>query len=120
MHMWRAVRVAFPHRSYPTSTSTHETASKTPDFKTLESTEAHRNAPKHPLIGEHPQVRFEDPAMVLVAEARALLGAAERREPVSVSRARGFARACVEMTEIGRVAMGVMEGGVFAGARLVE
>jgi hypothetical protein len=65
-------------------------------------------------------VRFEDPAMVLVAEARALIGAAERREAVSVERARAFARACVEMTERGRAAMGVMDGGVFAGARLVE
>jgi hypothetical protein len=65
-------------------------------------------------------VRFEDPAMVLVAEARGLLVAAERREPVSVARARAFARACVEMTETGRAAMGVMDGGVFAGARLVE
>jgi hypothetical protein len=65
-------------------------------------------------------VRFEDPATVLVAEARALLAAAERREPVPMTRARAFARACVEMTEMGRVAIGVMDGGVFAGARLVE
>jgi len=65
-------------------------------------------------------VRFEDPATALVAEAWALLAAAERREPVSVARARAFARACVEMTEIGRAAMAVMDGGVFAGTRLVE
>lgn len=65
-------------------------------------------------------MRFEDPAMVLVAEARALLAAAERREGVSLERARAFARACVEMTEMGRAAMAVMDGGVFAGARLVE
>ena len=65
-------------------------------------------------------MRFEDQATMLVAEARALLGAAERREAVSMVRARAFARACVEMTEIGRAAMGVMDGGVFAGARLVE
>ena len=65
-------------------------------------------------------MRFEDPATVLVAEARALLAAAERREPVSMGRARAFARACVEMTEMGRAAMAVMDGGVFAGARLVE
>jgi len=81
---------------------------------------AHRNAPKHALIGEHPQLRFEDPAMVLAAEARALLAAAERREAVTMERARAFARGCVEMTEVGRAAMGVMDGGVFAGARLVE
>jgi hypothetical protein len=58
--------------------------------------------------------------MALIAEARALLEAAERREPVAMARARAFARASVEMTEIGRAAMAVMDGGVFAGARLVE
>jgi hypothetical protein len=65
-------------------------------------------------------VRFEDPATALVAEARALLAAAQRREPVAVARASAFARACLEATEIGRLAMNVMDGGVFAGARLVE
>ena len=49
-----------------------------------------------------------------------MLAAAERREAVSMARARAFARACVEMTEAGRAAMAVMDGGVFAGARLVE
>ena len=63
---------------------------------------------------------LEDPATALVAEARALLAAAERREAVPMARARAFARACVEMTEMGRAAMAVMDGGVFAGARLVE
>ena len=85
----------------------------------MESTGAHRDAPKGPQSGEDPQLRFEDPAMALVAEARALLAAAERREAVSVERARAFARACIEMTEAGRAAVGVLDGGLFAGARLV-
>ena len=67
-----------------------------------------------------PQLRFEDPATTLVAEARALLEAAERREPVPMTRARVFARACLEMTEFGRAAIVVIDGDVFAGARLVE
>jgi len=67
-----------------------------------------------------PQLQFGDPARLLVEEARALLAAAERREAVSTARARAFARACIEMAEIGRAAMAVMDGGVFSGARLVE
>jgi hypothetical protein len=86
----------------------------------LKSTEAHRDAPKDPGIGGNPQVELGDAATLLVAEARALLGAAERREAVSVERARAFARACLEMTELGRAAMAVLDGGVFAGARVVE
>ena len=65
-------------------------------------------------------MQFGDPAALLVEEARALLAAAERRETVSIERARAFARACIEMTDVGRAAMAVMDGGVFAGARLVE
>ena len=52
----------------------------------------------------------------MVAEARALLAAAERREPVAMARA----RACVEMTEIDRLAMNVIDGGLFAPARMIE
>jgi hypothetical protein len=109
-----------PHRSYPTSTSTQEPRPETRDFARLEGTETHRDAPKYPESGEHPQLRFEDPVTALVAEARALLDAAGRREPVAMARARAFARACVEMMEVGRSAMAVMDGGVFAATRLVE
>jgi hypothetical protein len=49
-----------------------------------------------------------------------LLEAAARRESVAVERARAFATACIEMTEIGRLGMGVLDGGVFAATRLVE
>jgi hypothetical protein len=53
-------------------------------------------------------------------EARALLECAAEGRPVSAERARAFARACIEATVSGRAAIGVLEGGVFAGARLVE
>ena len=35
-------------------------------------------------------------------------------------RAERFARAVIEATEIGRLAMSVLDGGLFAGARFVE
>lgn len=36
-----------------------------------------------------------------------------------MARANAFAQACLETTEMGRLALGVMDGRVFAGARLV-
>jgi hypothetical protein len=65
-------------------------------------------------------VELGELATLLLAEARALLAAASRRETVSMERARAFALACIEMTHVGRAALGVLNGGVFAGTRVVE
>jgi hypothetical protein len=56
----------------------------------------------------------------LVAEARALLEAAQRREVVEADRARAFAKACAEASPMGRLVLGVLDGGPFLGRRLVE
>jgi len=40
--------------------------------------------------------------------------------PVHRDRAERFARAVLEATDVGRVALAVLDGGLFAGSRLVE
>jgi len=48
-----------------------------------------------------------------------LLRLASDGQGVDAERAQQFARAVVESTELGRYAMAVLNGGLFAGARLV-
>jgi hypothetical protein len=57
---------------------------------------------------------------LLAAEARGLLEAAQRRESVERARVVAFARACLELTEAGRLALAVLDGGVFAPRRALE
>jgi hypothetical protein len=57
---------------------------------------------------------------LLAAEARGLLEAAHRRESVERARVVAFARACLEVTEAGRLALSVLDGGVFAPRRALE
>jgi hypothetical protein len=61
-----------------------------------------------------------DPAELLATEARELLDSAQRREPVERARVLAFARACLELTEVGRLALAVLDGGVFAPRRALE
>jgi hypothetical protein len=61
-----------------------------------------------------------DASELLVAEATALLELARRRRPIDTARAERFARAVIESTPLGASALGVLDGGVLAGARLVE
>lgn len=61
-----------------------------------------------------------EPIELLRAEARALLEAAEARRPVEVERLRAFARAFLEADELGRLALAVLDGGLFAGRRALE
>ena len=57
---------------------------------------------------------------LLAAEARTLLMAAASGIPVESERMRAFARACLELTEVGRLALAVLDGGVFAPRRALE
>ena len=57
---------------------------------------------------------------LLAAEARILLLAAASGIPVEPERMRAFARACLELTEVGRLALAVLDGGVFAPRRALE
>jgi hypothetical protein len=63
---------------------------------------------------------WETTTELLGAEARAVLQAAQRREPVERARVVAFARACLELTEMGRLALAVLDGGVFAPRRALE
>lgn len=57
---------------------------------------------------------------LLAAEARTLLLAAANGMPVEQERIRAFARACLELSEVGRLALAVLDGGVFAPRRALE
>ncbi|HTQ06561.1 MAG TPA: hypothetical protein VMI54_22030 [Polyangiaceae bacterium] len=62
----------------------------------------------------------ESTTELLAAEARGLLEAAQRRESVDRARVVAFARACLELTEAGRLALAVLDRGVFAPRRALE
>ena len=57
---------------------------------------------------------------LLAAEARSLLMAATSGIPVEPERMRTFARACLEVSDVGRLALAVLDGGVFAPRRALE
>jgi hypothetical protein len=57
---------------------------------------------------------------LLAAEARSLLMAAASGIPVEPERMQAFARACLEVSEVGRLALAVLDGGVFAPRRALE
>lgn len=61
---------------------------------------------------DHNRITFE--------EAKALLEAARAGEKIPVGRARDFARAVLELDELGRLALAVLDGGLFVGSRVVE
>jgi hypothetical protein len=61
-----------------------------------------------------------EPVELLAAEARALLDAARLKEDVDRARIVAFARACLEISEAGRLALAVLDGGVFAPRRALE
>ena len=49
-----------------------------------------------------------------------MLAAAESQRPVDVDRLRAFARAFLEADALGRLALAVLDGGLFAGRRALE
>jgi hypothetical protein len=57
---------------------------------------------------------------LLRSEAQSLLASAAQREPAELARLQGFARACLEMTDVGRLALAVLDGGLFAPRRALE
>jgi hypothetical protein len=57
---------------------------------------------------------------LLRSEAQSLLGSAAQREPAELARLQGFARACLELTDVGRLALAVLDGGLFAPRRALE
>jgi len=64
---------------------------------------------------------YDSSALVLLrAEAASLLGAAATNTHVEYSRLRSLARAALELTDLGRLALGVLDGGAFASARALE
>ena len=69
---------------------------------------------------------FEDGAVgadhkrITSEEAVALLEAAAAGDKISAERAREFARAVLELDELGRAALAVLDGGLFVGTRVVE
>src|SRR5258708_18932861 len=61
-----------------------------------------------------------EPLDVFRAAPRALLEAASSRHPVEVDWLGAFARAFLDADELGRLALAVLHGGLFAGRRTVE
>lgn len=53
-------------------------------------------------------------------EARVLLTAAANGIPVEPERMQAFARAYLEVSEVGRLALAVLDGGLFAPRRALE
>jgi hypothetical protein len=60
------------------------------------------------------------PAGALAQEAQAILDAAASEQDIDGARLVGFARACLEGTEAGRLALAVLDGGLFAPRRALE
>ena len=57
---------------------------------------------------------------LLATQARTLLTAGASGIPVESERMRACARACLEVSEVGRLALAVLDGGVFAPRRALE
>ena len=55
-----------------------------------------------------------------MGEAQALLDAAASQEKVEAERLKAFARTCLELSEAGRLALAVLDGGLFASRRALE
>lgn len=82
-----------PHGCYPTSTSKHRDGS----------------------VGLN-----ADPVVGLIREAEAILRLAESGGSVDLERLHSFARAALDASDLGRLALAVLEGGHLAGTRAVE
>jgi hypothetical protein len=76
----------------------------------------HRSEDAENAIGgreaDHNRITFE--------EAKALLEAARAGEKIPAERARDFARAVLQLDDLGRLALAVIDGGLFVGTRVVE
>ena len=112
------------HGSYPTSTSTEITGSRSNDSRDLEGTQKHQNAPVSTQTGEFPrQVQNSSPAspsLDLQGEALELLHLAALRKSIDGERATTFVRSVLGESDVGRYALQVLEGGPHAARALVE
>ncbi|HKO49968.1 MAG TPA: hypothetical protein VJV79_19690 [Polyangiaceae bacterium] len=66
------------------------------------------------------QGRLGSVADVLVGEAQAILDVAASEQDVEGARLVAFARACLQLSETGRLALAVLDGGLFAPTRALE
>jgi hypothetical protein len=77
-------------------------------------------------LGSAPEAAFAttpldlSPLEMLRGEAESLLACAAERSPAELARLQSFARACLELTEAGRLALAVLDGGLFAPRRALE
>jgi hypothetical protein len=117
-----------PYGSYPASTSMPETASPDTHFSGDLGTGEYPDAQKSTPSGEVPPPERPLPQpyyparelTLLRREAAALLELASQQQPIDGDRARRFARAVIESFPITKLAKEVLDGGLFAGMRLVE
>jgi len=113
------------HENYPTSTSKNHTDTGSNDYRDLRGTERYQKGPEGVETGEVPQaVPISSPASPgpedLAEEALELLRSAALREPIDGLRAAQFAKTLLAESEIGRLAIQVLEGGPHAARALVE
>jgi hypothetical protein len=90
------------HGSYPASTSIYSEADAADE----------RAGGGVPLGAE--------PHELLATEARLLLDFARNQLPIDGKRLVAFARACIELTPLGRLALDVIDGGPFSPRRALE
>jgi hypothetical protein len=76
--------------------------------------------PESTQSGGIPQSLELKPDRILANEAREILKAIRDRKPISEERARRFAKAWIELQSVGALVLGVLDGGLFVGARLAE
>ena len=96
------------HGSYPASTSIQQVA-------LLPGT-----GPARKAIGLAGPTRLGNVWEVLAGEAQAILDAAASEQDIEGARLIAFARACLEGSETGRLALAVLDGGLFAPRRALE
>jgi hypothetical protein len=104
------------HGSYPTATSRGGSSPNPQGISSLGGTQEYQGVPKDTVSGSVTQADLE----TLDGPASAMLEAARDGLPVSTDDARRMARACIERDDMGRTALAVLDGGAFAGSRLVE
>jgi len=92
------------HGSYPASTSIQ--------LRITEQAASPQTVARR-LLGAEPET-------LLINEAQALLDAAASQQQVETERLHAFARACLELSETGRLALAVLDGGLFASRRALE
>ena len=110
------------HGNYPTSTSTGSKTLQDNAFNELESTGVPQEALRSTEIGVLPQADHGAPVSdeEMREEALELLRLVAAGEVIERERAVEFARAMLTLSEIGKLALEVMGGGVATGRALTE